>query len=109
MAPARTPLGEALSKVSMRPATFAVLANVDASPHREPAEVSDALLRQIDNPVQWVATIRRMRAEGISKALEIGPARVLSGLSKRIDRDFEVLSINGIEAIEKAGDFLGLR
>ena len=109
MAPAREPLERALAAAALTTARFPVLANVDAETRREPAEIRDALLRQIDSPVQWVATIRRMRAEGVDRALEIGPGRVLSGLCKRIDRDLEVVSVNGIEAIEKVGEFLGLR
>jgi [acyl-carrier-protein] S-malonyltransferase len=108
MAPARKPVGDALDAASLTVGHFGVLANVDAAPRSEPAAIRQALLEQIDNPVQWVATIRQMRAAGVDRALEIGPGRVLAGLCKRIDRDLEVLSVNGLEAIDKVGAFLGL-
>jgi [acyl-carrier-protein] S-malonyltransferase len=106
MAPVRAPLGDALRAAQLRAGAFPVLANVDAAPKADADAIRLALVAQVDSPVQWVRTIRQMRAEGVTHALEIGPGRVLSGLCKRIDRELSVLSVNGQSAIEKVSEFI---
>ena len=53
-------------------------------------QLRDALVRQIDSPVRWVESVRRLAAEGVDQALEIGPGNVLAGLVRRIDRGIRV-------------------
>ena len=53
-------------------------------------------------------TIERLRAEGVTHALEVGPGRVLAGLARRIDKDLGVLSVGSTSAIDKIPSFLGL-
>ena len=59
------------------------------SPRRGRA-LRDALVRQIDSPVRWVASVQRLAREGVDRALEIGPGNVLAGLVKRIERGIKV-------------------
>ena len=37
----------------------------------------------------------------VQKFIEIGPGKVLSGLVKRIDRNVEIIQVNGIEDLKK--------
>jgi [acyl-carrier-protein] S-malonyltransferase len=83
-----------------------VIANVDAEPNVDPSRVVELLLRQIDGPVQWVKTIERMAAEGVTHALEIGPGKVLAGLVKRIAKQIKVLNVSDPEAISKVPAFV---
>ena len=106
MSPAREPLRLALSDAQLGAPEFPVLANVDAEPKPTAAAVVDALVEQVDHPVQWVRTIERLRALGVTHALEIGPGRVLTGLARRIDKSLLVLSVGGLQAIDKVGAFL---
>jgi [acyl-carrier-protein] S-malonyltransferase len=106
MAPARAPLSEALGRMTVSAPAFPVLANVDAEPKTDPAAIVAALEQQVDSPVRWVATIRRMRQLGVTHALELGPGRVLAGLARRIDRELAVLSVYNVESIEKIDGFL---
>jgi len=108
MTPARGPLGEALGAATVSAPQFPVLANVDAEPKPDRSAIVDALLRQIDSPVQWVATIRKMAEMGVTHALEIGPGRVLAGLMRRLDKSLKVLSVDSEISIEKVPDFLEL-
>jgi [acyl-carrier-protein] S-malonyltransferase len=64
------------------------------------------LLRQIDAPVQWVRTVEALAAAGVTKALEIGPGKVLAGLVKRIDKRISVLNVSDVEGIAKVAAFL---
>jgi [acyl-carrier-protein] S-malonyltransferase len=106
MTPARAPLRRALEAAALGRPEFPVLANVDAEPKPTPEEVLEALVEQVDHPVQWVRTIERLRALGVTHALEIGPGRVLAGLARRIDGALRVLSVGGLEAIDKVAPFL---
>jgi [acyl-carrier-protein] S-malonyltransferase len=106
MAPAKGPLREALTAAELRAPRFPVLANVDATERTTAPEVLEALIEQVDSPVHWVATIRKMREMGVTHALEFGPGRVLAGLARRIDRDLKVLSVNNSESIDKIQAFL---
>jgi [acyl-carrier-protein] S-malonyltransferase len=106
MRPAALRLAPELARTPIRPLAFPVVANVDAAPNDDPARVVDLLTRQIDGPVQWVASIERIAAEGVTMALEIGPGKVLAGLVKRIDKRIRVLNVSDAEGIDKVMDFL---
>jgi [acyl-carrier-protein] S-malonyltransferase len=106
MRPAAARLSPELARTTVQPFAFPVVANVDAQPNQDPARVADLLTRQIDGPVQWVASIERIAAEGVDRALEIGPGKVLANLAKRIDKRIRVLGVSTAEDIEAVDAFL---
>lgn len=93
-------LSEALNGVEIGPARIPVVANVDARPVTEPAEIRNRLLEQLTAPVRWVECVLCLRSLGAKRFLELGPGTVLTGLLKRIDRDLEGRAIGEPEAIE---------
>jgi [acyl-carrier-protein] S-malonyltransferase len=95
MRPARERMEELLAATTFSDARIPVVTNVDALPVRDGAKLRDSLVRQIDSPVKWVESVRRLAAEGINRALEIGPGNVLAGLLRRIDRSIRVESWGG--------------
>jgi [acyl-carrier-protein] S-malonyltransferase len=82
------------------------VANFDAAPNRDPVRAAELLVRQVDGPVRWEESIRRMAAEGVTHALEIGPGKVLAGLVKRIAKDIKVLSVGDAAAVREAATFV---
>ena len=56
-------------------------------------QMRNLLSQQLYRPVRWVETIQLMKNKGIERVIECGPAKVLTGLLKRIDK-----SIQGISA-----------
>ena len=106
MAPAAARMKTALAAISLRPLAFPVLANVEATPNSEAARVADLLVRQVDSPVQWDKTVLAMAEAGVTRALEIGPGKVLAGLAKRIDKRISVLPVGDSEGVAKVADFL---
>jgi [acyl-carrier-protein] S-malonyltransferase len=102
MRPAAERLAPEIARAKLGPFAFPVVANVDGEPNADPALVPGLLTRQIDAPVQWVRTVERLAAEGVTRALEIGPKNVLAGLVKRIDRRIKVLNVSDPESLEKA-------
>jgi [acyl-carrier-protein] S-malonyltransferase len=106
MRPAAEKLAPELAATQIQAPAFPVVANVDGAPNVDPARVAELLVRQIDGPVQWVRSVERMAAEGVTHALEIGPGRVLAGLVKRIAKQIPVLSVGDLAAIERVPAFL---
>ena len=90
MAPARQQMRPQLEVVSFRDPAFPVVTNVDAKETTRGKLLREALMRQIDSPVRWVETVQLLAAEGVDRALEIGPGRVLAGLVRRIAKSIRV-------------------
>jgi [acyl-carrier-protein] S-malonyltransferase len=90
MAPARERMRPLLDAAPMQDARIPVVVNVDARSLWRAGELRNALLHQIDSPVRWVESVRRLASEGVDRAIEIGPGSVLAGLVKRIERSIPV-------------------
>ena len=84
MSPAATVMADALSKVSVKPPAVPVVANVLAKPIQDPAEIVQALVKQVTGTVRWRESVACMAAAGVTRFTEIGAGKVLSGLIKRI-------------------------
>ncbi len=101
MAPAREGLAPTLRELDFQPLKVPLYRNVDAAAVSLPDEVRDGLIRQVDAPVLWSETIRRMRADGFDTFVEVGTGKVLSGLVRRIDRDAVCYQAGTVETVEK--------
>jgi [acyl-carrier-protein] S-malonyltransferase len=108
MAPAAARMKSALAELTPQALAFPVLANVEATPNADAGRITELLVRQVDSPVRWEETVVAMAEAGVTRALEIGPGKVLSGLAKRIDKRVSVLSVGDAESVAKVRDFLGV-
>ncbi len=95
MAPAREHLRPLLEEVRLVDPKIPIVTNVDARAESEAGRLRDALRRQVDAPVRWVETVRLLAREGVDRALEIGPGKVLSGLVRRIESGITVENYGG--------------
>jgi len=87
MAGAQLALDEALSSVSWGETDHVVIANVDGLAHSRAAEWQDLLSRQLTSPVQFLDATLTLPSS-VTASVEMPPAGVLTGLTKRI-REFE--------------------
>ncbi len=106
MAPAARAVEKALADVTIAPLAFPVVSNVEARPNDDAARVAQLLVRQIDGAVLWQQSVSVMAEAGVTRALEIGPGKVLAGLVKRIDKRISVLSVSDPEALGRVAEFL---
>jgi [acyl-carrier-protein] S-malonyltransferase len=83
MRPAADRLAADLERTPIRPARIPVFANVSAAPVRTPAEIRDALLRQVASPVLWEQSVRAIYETGVRLFVEVGPGTTLSGMIRR--------------------------
>lgn len=87
MTPAQQRLAGDLGELDYGEFAFPIIHNVDAAVNTESKSVCDNLTEQVSSPVRWLETIQNMRASGVTKFVEIGPGKVLTGLVRQIDRD----------------------
>lgn len=83
-------------------------ANATARPYPDTSEdIRGQLLYQINHPVLWEKTIRRMIDEGFTTFIECGPGKTLAGLLKKIDSSVTCYNsdalINDYYESQKAG------
>ena len=83
MQPAADMLAERLATTDIKVPATPVIANIDVEVHETPDAIREALARQAAGAVQWVRTIERMKAAGITDIVECGPGKVLTGLLRR--------------------------
>ena len=70
-----------------------VLHNVDASVAEDVNEIKSKLVEQLHKPVLWTASVQKMQQLGIEKIVELGPGKVLAGLTRRIDRSLSASAV----------------
>jgi len=95
MEPARRKMKPLLDAAAFAKPSWPVVTNVDAAAESSGARLREALERQIDSPVRWVASVQLLVREGADSGLEIGPGNVLTGLARRIDRSLKVEAYGG--------------
>jgi len=92
-----------LDKVPFAETNIPVIHNVDVVEHTKVAEVKEVLVRQLYQPVRWTETILTMQARrDITKIIESGPGKILTGLTKRIDRNIDCFPIFDPDSLHAA-------
>ena len=95
MKPAETRLAPELRAVASRDPRIPVVANVDAEPKRTASASIDALIKQVASPVRWESVVQRLASEGVTRYVEVGPGKALSGMIKRIADGAAILNVEG--------------
>ena len=80
VAPASGPLRKVLDRLDVRPARRPITTNVTSGWYPDTREaIVDLLSEQVAAPVEWIAQLERMYAEGARVFIECGPKRALTG------------------------------
>jgi len=95
MGPASDTMATALSEIKVLAPTVPIVANVTANPTIDPNEIKDLLVKQVTGTVKWRESIFFMVANGVTKTLEIGAGKALSGMVRRIEKSISTKSISG--------------
>ena len=99
-------LARELQSVTFDNAVIPVVQNVTAELSRERDTLIANLVSQLYSPVQWTASVRRLAREGVTRLVECGPGKVLSGLAKRIDRQLQTDTIDKPETFASTKESL---
>lgn len=93
MVPAGKRLAATLAPLGLGAFAAPVVTNVEARENVEQARVKDLLVQQVSAPVRWDESVTEMVRLGVTRFVEIGPGKVLSGLVKRIDKSVETANV----------------
>ena len=81
-----------LEKVDFRDFQVPLVGNTEAKV-MEKNQIKSLLARQVMEPVRFYESIDTMKELGLTKVIEIGPGKVLSGFLKKIDKNIEALAV----------------
>lgn len=100
MQPAREKLAKVLEGISFARPKFPVLSNVTGAPHaNDPVAIKAAMLEQVTGTTNWAADVAAAKALGVTRFVEFGPGKVLSGLVKKIDPALDAVSVSSLETL----------
>jgi [acyl-carrier-protein] S-malonyltransferase len=102
MQPAADELAEDLEGIEFSEAKIPVVQNATAQLVSDPTLIKQNLLSQLYLPVRWVDCIQIMSGTGISRLVECGPGKVLSGLVKRINPELVCIGTESPEDLSIA-------
>jgi len=94
MKPAAEKLAVELQNITFNAPAIPVVNNVDVACATDPDEIRNALVRQLYSPVQWTKSVELMTSRDITHLYEVGPGKVLTGLTKRIVDSLTASAIN---------------
>lgn len=104
MKPAADRLAAELDTVTVRELNIPVIANADAAPNSLADRVKPLLVVQVCSPVLWEQSVNTMIGLGVTRFIELGPGKVLSGLVKRINREAVLANIEDVAGVKTAGE-----
>ena len=106
MQPAADEMAEALARAAISPPRAPLVANVTARPVLEPGAIRRLLVEQVTGRVRWRESVEWMAGEGgVTRFVELGAGKVLTGIAKRIAPDAEALAVGApadLEAFAKS-------
>ncbi|KTC74380.1 malonyl CoA-ACP transacylase [Legionella birminghamensis] len=91
-----------LNAANFRTPELPVVSNVNLAVYQSIQQIKSLLKEQLYSPVRWVETIQLFKANGVEHIIECGPGRVLSGLTKRIDRSLSAACVYDTESMDAA-------
>jgi [acyl-carrier-protein] S-malonyltransferase len=97
MASAADAMRDALAQTAIAPLAVPLVANVLARPVQEPSRIRDLLVEQVTGRVRWRESVIWMAAEyggGVTRFVEVGAGKQLTGMVKRNAPEAEALALN---------------
>jgi [acyl-carrier-protein] S-malonyltransferase len=101
MQPAAEGLQRVLGAIPVHPFNIGVVTNVEAEVNLDVDRVKPLLVEQAVRPVRWEETVKKLATLGCSRAVEVGPGKVLKGLMKRIVPAMEVENFEAPQDVAK--------
>jgi [acyl-carrier-protein] S-malonyltransferase len=93
MQPAADVMEEALAATAIETPRVPLVANVTAERVDGPERIRKLLVEQVTAMVRWRESVLYMRDGGVDTLVEAGAGKILSGLTRRIDRDLAARSL----------------
>src|SRR5205085_2203071 len=107
MQPAAERLEPVLAGTPFAALKVPLVTNVDAAVITSGDEARAALVRQVASPVRWSESVRRLADEGVTRFVELGPGKVLSGLIKQVAPGAQILNVEDAQSLEATAASVG--
>ena len=107
MSDAAEALGSELEQIEIKMPCISVIHNQNAAPAASVDEIRQRLVLQLYQPVKWVACVEAMQAQGVGGLIECGPGKVLTGLTRRIEKSLQAYSVFDAASLASAQQSLG--
>ncbi len=104
MKPAADKMAVALDQVTFSQPQYPVVNNVDVKVETQAEAIRSALIRQLYNPVRWTESVEYIAQQGVEQLIEVGPGKVLTGLTKRIVDTLTATAVNDTASLTAALD-----
>jgi len=104
MKPAADKMAVALDQVTFSQPQYPVVNNVDVKVETQAEAIRSALIRQLYNPVRWTESVEYIAQQGVEQLIEVGPGKVLTGLTKRIVDTLTAAAVNDTASLTAALD-----
>tara|TARA_Y100000590_G_scaffold457803_1_gene611185 strand:+ start:3960 stop:4913 length:954 start_codon:yes stop_codon:yes gene_type:complete len=101
MIPAAEVMDNALAKYNFKNPRVPIISNITANAEKSEDIIKELLVKQVTGRVRWAETINFASCNGVKRIYEIGAGKILTGLSKRIDRNLEAINIDEPNQIDK--------
>ena len=97
--PASEKLALELDKINFKSFELPLISNTSAKVMQED-EVKALLTHQVMEPVRFYESVETMQKLGVTRFIEVGPGKVLSGFIKKIDKNAEFTNVCDIATFE---------
>lgn len=104
MQPAEEAMRIVLTETPFAKAKWPVVQNLSATESVEPERLRKELVGQVTGAVRWTQCMHRLTQLGVTRSVEFGSGKVLSGLAKKIDSSglatFNINSLDELKTLE---------
>lgn len=106
MKPAAEKLKVELDKITVSDAAIPVVANINGKLLTDATEIKDSLVKQAASPVLWEDCVAAMVNFGATDFVEVGPGKVLTGFTKKINKEMALANVEDLDSLAKTVEFL---
>src|SRR5437868_1173295 len=107
MQPAAERLQPVLGDTAFADLNVPLITNVDAATITSGEQARVALVRQVASPVRWSESVKRLLDAGVTRFVELGPGKVLSGLLKQMQPEAQILNVEDAPSLEATAASVG--
>ena len=106
MAEAAEQLYQNLLETDIQMPVTPVIHNQNAKTAESADDIRALLKLQLFQPVLWVDCVNAIKKQGIDTLVELGPGKVLTGLTRRIDKSMTAQAVFDADSLQKTQQYL---
>ena len=91
---------DSVNNIELRMNDIKVIHNVDSDYSNSIEDIKLKLVNQLYRPVLWASSVLQMKEFGVEKLIEVGPGKVLAGLTRRIDKSLSSSAIIDLNSLK---------